>query len=233
MRKLLLEVAKSSDYNISSSYGKLNNCEVPDSCTTGSKLFITYGHFIDVDAATRNSANTLVSMFREPVSWLISRWKHAYKFSNQKMSLVDAAVTFGQKYFSFADSETRGLLSSVFEQTSRNGMAKSALQGEIQEAIERTARLFKNNCVVLLYEPYNRSVNHLSDISGNDLFLKLFSEKYSRMSINSAPKDQYVDKMMAEVSEKVLKDVNDIMFLHTMVYRAAVLEFSDQIISDN
>ena len=87
MRKLLVEVAKTSDYNISSSYGRVDNCAVPDSCSRGSAVFITYGHMIDVDLVLREDRAVMVSMFREPMSWLYSRWKHGYKFNNQKISL--------------------------------------------------------------------------------------------------------------------------------------------------
>jgi hypothetical protein len=228
MRKLLFEVAKSSDYNMSSSYGKSNNCDVPDSCTSGSKIFITYGHEIDVDAVTRDNSAVLVSMFREPMSWLFSRWKHAYKFADQKISLANAALNFGDKYFNFADTETKKLLTAIFEKSNKNNVPQIDLQNEIKDAMEKTRHLFREKCVVLLYDRFNTSVAHISKITGNEKIQKLFAEKYSHMSINSAPKDQYVDKMMNELSADTIKYVKNMLFLHLLVYEEAVLEFTRQ-----
>lgn len=229
MRKLLYELSLTSGYNLSSSYGKADNCEIPNSCVRGDKLFLTFGHAIDVDTVIRSQSDVLISMFREPMSWLHSRWKHAYKFNNQKNSLLQGAKEYGSKYFNFADTETRQALENIFKKLADGHTIQEIPGRDIYSAMQGVRRLFQENCVVLIYDQLLKSVEHMALVLENKKLHQLFTGKYRFMPINKGPNDRYIDKAVREISEETRNSVTEIMTLHFMIYREALTEFSRQL----
>lgn len=227
MRKLLYSVARNCSYNMTSSYGKKDNCAVPDSCTTGTKLYITYGHMIDVDRVLASPSDMLVTMFREPMSWLYSRWKHAYKFNNQKIGLYEAAQEYGVKYFNFADSKTRSKLALMFEK--KVSGSEFTMEDDVISATEGARTLFKRKCLVLLYDRFNASVQLVSYVLSNEAFQNEFFYKFRYMTINKGPQDRRVDKMVADVSAEESDAVRKLLYLHFKLYEEAVTEFNWQL----
>lgn len=229
LRKLMFEVAKANDFNFSSSYGLQDNCGIPNSCTRGSHTRITYGHEIDVDAVLSSTGGVLVSMFREPTSWLFSRWKHGYKFNKQIINIVQAAKNYGPKYFNFADTKTKMLLNSIFDQVNRDNKTTAELQNSIDTAIGMTRKLFQDKCVVLVFDQLNASVRHMAHMLDNNALNTLFLSKYCHVPINAGPQDKYIDNILTDQSPDAFKTVKAMLFLHSLIYNEAVDEFRRQL----
>ena len=228
MRKLLYEASISSGYNLSSSYGLDDNCVLPNSCVRGDQLFLVFGHAIDVDKVVRSQSDILISTFREPLSWILSRWKHAYKFNNEKNSLLQAAKDYGSKYFNFADTETKNALTIIYKKLTSGHTLGDIMKGDIDSAIRRVRRLFQLKCIVLIYDFLGKSVEHVSLVVGNKILYGLFSGKYKHVYINKGPQDRYVSEAMRGISDDTTRRVRDMMSLHYMIYQEALSEFERQ-----
>lgn len=226
MRKLLFEVSKYNGFNLSSSYGIAadRDCSIPDSCVKGNSLSITYGHAIDVSKVQKQNG-ILISMFRDPMSWLISRWKHGQRFQKSNYTLTEAALAYGAKYFNFADPESVKELVDLFH---RNAVGDSieSLKKPISVVFGRLSYFFQNRCVVLLYERYDDSVYHIGSLLGTENMKVLYNSKYKNMSVNSAPRE---GDPFASISSEEIERVKKLLRFHIKIYEAAVSEFNQQL----
>lgn len=220
MRKLLFDVSRLSDYNLTSSYGLRNNCGIPSSCVVGSKLYITYGHDLHALINGRLPENTVgITMLREPLDWLVSRLRYEIRSKGEEhapRTLTDAAVSFGARYFAFAEDPIKKSLTNAFSKltvlgTANNSTSKyNQLMQFIQRELDNILELWNSQEIVLIYSNYDQSVAYISALLDNPAVMSIYESKYKGLRINSAPKDSssklYVDeydavrKLLVEIS---------------------------------
>jgi hypothetical protein len=233
MRKLLYDVAKISDYNLSSSYGLRNNCEIPNSCVEGERLFITYGHALDGEKL--NGRRIGVSMLREPMDWLISRYKFELKMNRNNLapaSLVEAAIEFGPRYFAFFDAPTRVALNGAFSRLVRTQHGEDAqlrlspdVKRDIDDIVIKTKSLWESSVIILIYSEYDASIYLMAELLGNPVFKSIYDKKYKGIRINSAADTPVLRAIGLNQSSLDYLGAKSLLQLHYVLYQLAVSEF--------
>jgi hypothetical protein len=242
MRSYLFKFCNENSYNLTTSYGIMNECEtIPYSCHHGNKLYFIYGHdrepFI---APTSPKVKRLkIMMLRDPLSWLTSRIQHEMRKNknlNKPMSFLNAIIQFGPKYFNFLDDSARQSAMKIFHRLVKASSSSSSslqisplpIDSSYSLLLSQVESLFQQEIFVLQNSYYSESLEMLSKIF-NSSFLMVSNDSNptppSQLRLNEAFESQE-SYSMGTLSD--IKKLNILLELHNQIYHLSLKEFIRQ-----
>ena len=177
-------------------------------------------------------------MLREPMDWLISRYKYALKMNRDihvPVSLTDAAMEYGSRYFTFFDMYTRLALQRAFEHLSalrRNGSTQQTFlnfEKDLERVFVKTKALWESSVVILIYSEYDSSVYLMSELLGNPALRSVYEQKYKGIRINAAADSPRLRTIGANQSSPDYLGAKYVLRLHYILYELAVSEFQREL----
>lgn len=243
MRSYLYQFCLDNSYNLTSSYGVRDECDmIPYSCHHGDQLYFIYGHdrkpFLDPTIPKKLK----IMMLRDPLSWLTSRIQHEMRKNKnikEPMSFLNGIIQFGPRYFNFLEEPTRLLAMQIFHRlikasSSSSSSSTSTLQisplpidSSYSLLLSQVESLFQQEIFILQNSYYSESVEMLSKIFNKSFMTRteLNTTSPSQLRLNEAFTSQE-NHSMGTLSD--IKKLNILLELHNQIYYLSLKEFIRQ-----